>query len=119
MSHFDSRSLSVLPLVALIAACAPKDTSTKPAGHDSTVAAAAPVAHQMTISATDYAFAAPEQVPAGLMTVHLVYNGSGLHHVAFIKLNDGKTLADIAQAMKSQGPMPMWPTDIGGVNATH
>ena len=119
MSHFDSRSLSVLPLVALLAACAPKDTSTKAAAADSTVAVAAPVAHQMTINATDYAFDAPDQVPAGLMTVHLVDNGSELHHVAFIKLNDGKTLADVAQAMKSQGPMPMWAIDHGGVNAPH
>jgi hypothetical protein len=118
MSHFDSRSLSVLPLVALIAACAPKDTSTKTAASDST-AAVAPVAHQMTINATDYAFNAPDQVPAGLMTVHLIDNGAELHHVAFIKLNDGKTLADVQQAMKTQGPMPTWAVDRGGVNATH
>ena len=119
MSLFDSRSLSVLPLVALIAACAPKDTSTKAAAHDSTVAVAPPVAHQMTINATDYAFDAPDQVPAGMMTIHLVDNGAELHHVAFVKLNDGKTLADIAQAMKSQGPMPAWAVDHGGVNAPH
>jgi hypothetical protein len=119
MSLFDSRSLSVLPLVALIAACAPKDTSTKAAAHDSTVAVAPPVAHQMTINATDYAFDAPDQVPAGMMTIHLVDNGAELHHVAFVKLNDGKTLADVAQAMKSQGPMPAWAVDHGGVNAPH
>jgi hypothetical protein len=118
MSHFDSRSLSVLPLVALIAACAPKDATKKAGASDSTVAVAAPVAHQMTINATDYAFDAPDQVPAGLMTVHLVDNGAELHHVAFVKLNDGKTMADLSQAMKSQGPPPAWWVDHGGVNAS-
>jgi hypothetical protein len=119
MSLFDSRSLSLLPLVALLAACAPKDAAKKSTASDSTAAMAAPVAHQMTINATDYAFDAPDQVPAGLMTIHLVDNGAEIHHVAFIKLNDGKTLADVAQAMKSQGPMPTWAVDHGGVNAPH
>ncbi|HMI57257.1 MAG TPA: hypothetical protein VK511_04370 [Gemmatimonadaceae bacterium] len=70
----------------------------------------------MTVVATDYAFEAPDQVPSGMMTVHLVDNGAELHHVAFIKMNDGKTIADIEQSLKSKGPMPMWAIDRGGVN---
>jgi len=124
MSFLDSRSLALLPLAALLAACAPKDASNKSTATDSTAAAAtpaapAPVAHQMTINATDYAFDAPDAVPSGWMNVHLVDNGAELHHVAFIKLNDGKTLADIAAAMKHPGPMPSWAIDHGGVNAPH
>ena len=117
MSLFDSRSL--LPLVALLAACATKDASKPANASDSTHTVAAAKPHQMTVVATDYKFDAPDQVPAGMMTIHLVDNGSELHHVAFVKLNDGKTVADIEQAMKTQGPMPSWAVDYGGVNPSH
>lgn len=115
MSLFDSRALSVLPLVVALAACTPKDAS-KNANAADTTKAVAVVPHQMTIVAADYNFTAPDQVPAGLMTVHLVDNGSEMHHVAFVKLNDGKTMADVAQALKAQGPPPAWMVDHGGVN---
>ncbi|MBK5187983.1 MAG: hypothetical protein JJD97_07035 [Gemmatimonadaceae bacterium] len=118
MSLFDSRSL--LPLVALLAACATKDAPKNTAASDSAgTTAAAPVTHQMTVVATDYKFDAPDEVPAGMMTVHLVDNGAEMHHVAFIKLNEGKTMADIEQALKTQGPMPSWAVDHGGVNPPH
>ena len=85
--------------------------------HTHAVAAAKP--HQMTVVATDYKFDAPDEVPSGMMTIHLVDNGAEMHHVAFVKLNDGKTVADIEQAMKTQGPMPSWAVDYGGVNPPH
>lgn len=118
MSLFDSRSLSVLPLVAVLAACAPKDASKNATAADTTKAVAV-APHQMTIVAADYNFTAPDEVPAGLMTVHLVDNGSEMHHVAFVKLNDGKTMADVAKALKAQGPPPAWMVDHGGVNPPH
>ena len=118
MSLFDSRSL--LPLVVLLAACATKDVPRTAAASDSTAKpVATPVAHQMTINATDYKFDAPDAVPSGMMTIHLVDNGTELHHVAFIKLNDGKTMADVAQVLKTQAPPPAWWVDYGGVNAPH
>jgi hypothetical protein len=114
MSLFNSRSL--LPLIVILSACTPKDASKPAKSSDSTQPAAAAKPHEMTIIATEYAFAAPDQVPSGMTTVHLVDNGAELHHVAFVKLNDGKTLADVEQAMKTQGPMPTWAVDHGGVN---
>ena len=117
MSLFDSRSL--LPLVALLAACATKDASKSANASDSKTAVAAAKPHQMTVVATDYKFDAPDEVPAGMMTIHLVDNGSELHHVAFVKLNDGKSVTDIEQAMKTNGPMPSWAVDYGGVNPPH
>ena len=116
MSLFDSRRL--LPLVALLAACGTKDASKSAmTSSDSSHAAATP--HQMTVLATDYAFVAPEQVPSGMMTIHLVDNGRELHHVAFVKLNDGKTMANVEQMLKHPGPMPSWTVDYGGVNPPH
>ena len=119
MSLFDSRSLSLLPLIALLAACATKDASKTAAASDSTKPVAAAVPHQMTIVASDYKFDAPDEVPAGMMTIHLVDNGSEMHHVAFVKLNDGKTMADLAEALKKNGPPPAWAVDHGGVNPPH
>jgi hypothetical protein len=45
-----------------------------------------------------------------------VDNGAEMHHVAFMKLNEGKTIADLEQAFKSKGPPPSWAVDAGGVN---
>ena len=117
MSFFNSRSL--LPLIVILAACATKDASKSANSSDSATATVAVKPHEMTVVATDYKFEAPDQVPAGMMTVHLVDNGSEMHHVAFIKLNDGKTVADMEQALKSQGPLPSWAIDHGGVNPSH
>jgi hypothetical protein len=117
MSFFDSRSL--VPLVALVAACATKGASKSANASDSTHAVAVAAPHEMTVIATDYKFDAPEQVPSGMMTVHLIDNGSEMHHVAFVKLNESKTVADIEQAMKTPGPMPKWAVDHGGVNPPH
>lgn len=117
MSLFDSRSL--LPLIALLAACGTKDASKSATNASDSSHVVVAVPHQMTINATEYKFEAPDQVPAGLMTVHLVDNGSELHHVAFVKLNDGKTMADVEQLFKNPGPMPSWAVDHGGVNAPH
>jgi hypothetical protein len=122
MSLFDLRSLSLLPLVALFAACATKDASKTVAASDSTKPIAAAVPHQMTIIASDYKFDAPDEVPSGMMTVHLVDNGAELHHVAFVELKAGKTMADVQQAMKAMKPdgvPPEWMVDHGGVNASH
>lgn len=119
MSLFDSRSLSLLPLAALLAACATKDASKTAAASDSTKPVAVAEPHQMTIIATNYKFDAPDEVPAGMTTIHLVDNGTEMHHVAFIKLNDGKTMADMEQAGKANGPPPAWAVDHGGVNPPH
>ncbi len=119
MSQLDSRSLTLLPFVVLLAACGPKDASKSAAAADSAKPVAAAVPHQMTIVATDYKFDAPDQIPAGMTTVHLVDNGAELHHVAFVEIKDGKTMADAEQAMKSKGPPRAWLIDHGGVNASH
>jgi len=114
-----SASRSFLPLLVLVAACATKDASKSASASDTAQTTAVVMPHAMTIVATDYKFDAPDSVPAGMTTVHLVDNGSEMHHVAFVRLNDGKTMADVATAMKNQGPMPMWAVDHGGVNPSH
>lgn len=57
---------------------------------------------QIVIKATDYAFDAPAQVNAGLISVRLENNGQELHHAQIARLQDGKTMADL-QAALAQG----------------
>jgi hypothetical protein len=72
----------------------------------------------ITIIATDYAFAAPERLPAGSHTFELVNEGKELHHAALVKIAAGHTMDDL-KAYLSQppgAPMPDWLTEAGGPN---
>ena len=87
------------------------DAATVGAGH-----AAAP--RIVTVTARDYAFDAPDTVPAGVTTIRLVNKGPELHHVYMIRLEEGKTMADFMKALQAGGgPPPSWIKDVGGPNA--
>jgi hypothetical protein len=74
----------------------------------------------VTITTTEYAFAMPDTVPAGLTTLRLVNQGKELHHASLVRLGEGKTMADfqtgLAAAMKRHAPPPPWMTLVGGPN---
>jgi plastocyanin len=88
------------------------------AGTDTAAASAAGAAAPavVTITARDYAFDAPDTVAAGLTTIRLVNRGPELHHVQLIKLEEGRTMADLFAALKAGGPPPRWTRDVGGPN---
>jgi len=81
----------------------------------------APGPNVVTLTATDYAFAVPDTIPAGLTLFRLVNQGKELHHGSLVRLRDGKTVADfqagLAAAMKSHAPPPEWMVFAGGPNA--
>ncbi|HTR19221.1 MAG TPA: hypothetical protein VMH88_00085 [Gemmatimonadales bacterium] len=82
-------------------------------------AAAAPAV--VRITATDFAFAAPDTVPAGVVTVVVVNQGKEPHQAVILRLAPGKTVADFqagmrAMAKKPGGPPP-WSGEMGGPNA--
>ncbi|HEX6807074.1 MAG TPA: hypothetical protein VF118_03755 [Gemmatimonadaceae bacterium] len=112
----------VAPLVAAaaIAACTHSTPDAKTA--DSTTAAApAPAApNVLTITATDYMFDAPAQIPAGFTTIRVVDSGREPHQAALLRLEQGKTYADFTAAIKAmgkqEGPPPAWIVDAGGPN---
>ncbi len=82
------------------------------------VAAAPPAPASVTIHARDYAFDAPDTIPAGVTTFHLINDGPGLHHALLVRLDSGKTVADlIASLKKTPDAMPPWARYIGGPNA--
>jgi hypothetical protein len=69
------------------------------------------------VVARDFAFEAPASIPAGATTIQLTNEGKELHHAQLIKLEEGKTLKDLAQAVKTPGPPPKWVKFVGGPNA--
>lgn len=71
----------------------------------------------VTVHATDYAFSAPDRIPAGMTTFKLMNDGKTFHHVAIVRLDSAKTLADLAAAFKQPGPPPRWAAFLGGPNA--
>jgi uncharacterized cupredoxin-like copper-binding protein len=112
------RLLSLTAAVA-VSACAVKDT---PKTADSTAAAPAVsnVPNEVTITATEYKFDAPSEIPAGLTTLRMVDSGKELHHVTLFKLDSGKTYDDFMaglKTMKPGTPPPGWLIPAGGPNA--
>jgi uncharacterized cupredoxin-like copper-binding protein len=115
----DLRFLPVLGLIAtgVLAGCKTDrpalDTASQPStATDSTNTAPVPV----TVTATDFRFDAPATIPAGAVTIQLVNHGKELHQAQIIKLEDGKTAADLAKALQHPGPPPSWIKFVGGPN---
>ncbi|MEO7520509.1 MAG: hypothetical protein ABIW79_01705 [Gemmatimonas sp.] len=93
---------------------------------DSAAAATAPAAPApvtpvvYTITARDFAYEAPDTISAGMVTLRLVNQGPELHHVQMVRLDDGKTYADLVEGlktMKPDSPPPPWMRDVAGPNA--
>ncbi len=107
------RALSPYALLAglAVAACRSDKPPAEAAGDP---AAAGPAV--VTITTSDFAFEAPDEIPAGLVTFHLVNQGPSPHHVQLVRLGEGKTASDFMAALQSQGPPPDWMTMAGGPN---
>ena len=76
-----------------------------------------PHANIVTFSASDSRLEGPEQLPAGQTTVRLHNRGQEPHQLKFLKLEEGKSPADLAVALKSgTGAVPSWAKYMGGPN---
>lgn len=104
-----ARVTTLLVPLFLIAACA-KSEAPKP---DMAAAPAGP--NVVEVSATDYAFQAPDTLPAGPTIFRLTDNGTEPHHIQLIRLEEGKTLQDM-MTLPPDAPKP-WAVDIGGPNS--
>ena len=71
----------------------------------------------VTVHASEFAFTAPKNASAGTITFRMVNDGKQLHHLAIIKLLNGKTAKDFMESMKKPGPPPAWTVAVGGPNA--
>jgi uncharacterized cupredoxin-like copper-binding protein len=72
----------------------------------------------ITFSAWEHGFAGPDQLPAGHTTVRLSNRGKQPHQLQFLKLEEGKSPADLAAALKSGNrTVPSWAKHMGGPNS--
>lgn len=91
-----------------IGACAPKDKTPPPPP---------PSPNVVAVSAKDFAFEAPSQIPAGMTTFKLTNAGPSFHHLIVARIDSGKTFADASAAFAKPGPPPPWLVIVGGPNA--
>ena len=91
--------LTALVAVSLMAACAGE-----------------PEARVVSIQASEFAFLVPQSFEAGLVKLELSNTGQQSHHLIMVRLEQGKTMADLGQAletMETEG-IPPWLTFMGG-----
>ena len=110
---YRARLGAALALAVALSGCRSDRPSADPAVSTATDKAAPRV---VTVTAADFSFDAPAQIPAGATTFRLVNNGTELHQAQLIRLEEGKTLGDLGKAMKSHGPLPSWVKFVGGPN---
>ena len=95
--------------VAALGACKPSRSNTAETPAAPTI---------VSVTANEYAFQAPDTIPAGNITIRLHNAGQQIHHMQIVRLDSGKTLADFQAAMHNPGPPPGWTHMVGGPNAS-
>ncbi len=65
------------------------------------------------VYAKDYAFDAPATSFAGVATIHLINQGSDLHHLTVQELPEGRTVREYLDAVQRTGLPPAWSKSIG------
>lgn len=68
------------------------------------------------VVARDFAFDSAHSVPAGLVAIRLVNQGNAIHMLGIARLDSGKTVADVYQAITGNKPMG-WFGEVGGPGA--
>jgi hypothetical protein len=110
---------SLILAVAAFAGCKSERSTpdAAPPAAEPAVSAAEPATPApVTITATDYKFELPASIPAGVVRLDLQNHGKEFHQAQLVRLEDGKTVADLAAAMKHEGPPPAWLKFVGGPN---
>lgn len=70
----------------------------------------------LTIVAKEYGYEVPAEVMSGPTRLTLTNAGQELHHAQVVKLEEGKTLKDLA-SLPAGGPPPSWMVPVGGPGA--
>jgi uncharacterized cupredoxin-like copper-binding protein len=108
-------------LAGVLAGCTPP-ASDRAATDTSAIAAApaTPVSPTVvTITAKDFSYDAPDTIASGMVTLRLVNQGPELHHLQLLKLDDGRTAAELQEGLKQMqpgAPPPPWVHDVAGPN---
>jgi plastocyanin len=70
----------------------------------------------VTVTARDYAFDAPAQLPAGFTTIRLVNEGGESHNLQLVRVEGRHSSGDLITALSMGQPRPDWAVDAGGPN---
>lgn len=92
---------SLASLLGLALACSPAKRATPP------------TANIVTVTATDYAFSAPDTISAGLTTFRMENRGREPHQAVVVGTQQ-KTFAEMEAALMKEGPIPEWLSFPGG-----
>jgi hypothetical protein len=120
MMHRPLSLFAAIAAMSTLAACTAKESKTADSAAVDTSAATAAQPNEVTITATEYTFDAPAEVPAGWTRFRLVDSGKEAHHASLFRLTEGKTFNDamnVLKAMKPGDPPPSWVIPAGGPNA--
>jgi len=73
-------------------------------------------AQPVDVQGDEYAFVMPDEAEGGVVRFNVSNTGEELHEYALGRLDEGKTLDDVKEALKSgDGDPPEWFVDVGGV----
>lgn len=99
-----------ITLVAVLSACSTREESP---GQDRPA-----TPNLVSLTATEYAFEAPDTIPAGWTTFRLANRGQEIHYGHIVRLEPGRTVQELvdayAEAIRTSGPRPKWVTRFGG-----
>src|SRR5436189_3822494 len=87
------------------------------ASSETSPVAPAAKARVVRVTGEDFKFDAPDVIPAGVTEFRFTNKGPSLHHMAILKLADGKTIDDLRAVLANPGPPPVWVKTVGGPNA--
>jgi hypothetical protein len=104
-----------IAFAAVLPACGSGDETSR-----QNPATAAP--NVVPLTATEYAFQAPDTLPAGWTTFRLANHGAEVHYGHMVQLDSGKTVRELvdayAEAIRTSGPRPRWVRRFGGPGGT-
>lgn len=110
MKHLRRGGLCIA-FLAMLPACAAEDDTPRQA-----VATVAP--NVVSLTATEYAFQAPDTIPAGWTTLRMANHGQEVHYGHIVQMEPGRTVGELvdayAEAIRTSGPRPKWVTRFGG-----
>jgi hypothetical protein len=110
--HHRVRLGAAVAAIGILIACK-SERSPAPANEDQATKASPA---DVSVAAKDFSFTAPDQIPAGATTFRLTNDGKELHQAQLLRLEEGKTVADLVGALKKPGPFPSWVKFVGGPN---
>ena len=104
-------------LIAIVGSTALLLTACSSDGGGGTSPSPSPKSTTVEVGATEYSFDVPEEVAGGVVRMAFTNTGGLPHEFAFVRIEEGKTEADVKAVIDSGEEPPEWADDIAGVPA--